>query len=117
MLLVEDFADARELYATCLRMSGYDVVEAGDGSEALDLARSTAPDLILMDMSLPGLNGWEATAELKRDQRTRHVLDDERDRIVGLGCERFLAKPCLPPDLIRTVSEVLQSRQVRPQPA
>ena len=116
ILLVEDFDDARELYSTCLRSSGYEVIEAATGMEAVTLARSASPDLILMDLLLPGMDGWQATAELKRDPRVRHVpivaltahaLSDERERIARLGCDAFLAKPCLPPDLIRTVDRIL----------
>jgi two-component system cell cycle response regulator DivK len=116
ILLVEDFDDARELYSTCLRSSGYEVIEAATGIEAVALARSASPDLILMDLLLPGMDGWQATAELKRDPRVRHVpivaltahaLSDERERIARLGCDAFLAKPCLPPDLIRTVDRIL----------
>ena len=115
-LLVEDFDDARELYSTYLRSSGYEVIEAATGIEAVALARSASPDLILMDLLLPGMDGWQATAELKRDPRVRHVpivaltahaLSDERERIARLGCDAFLAKPCLPPDLIRTVDRIL----------
>jgi CheY-like chemotaxis protein len=116
ILLVEDFDDARELYSTCLRSSGYDVIEAATGADAVALARSVTPDLILMDMLLPGIDGWQATAELKNDPQLRHVpivaltahaLSDERERIAKLGCDGFLAKPCLPPDLIRTVDRIL----------
>ncbi|HZM92338.1 MAG TPA: response regulator [Vicinamibacterales bacterium] len=116
ILLVEDFDDARELYSTCLRSSGYDVIEASTGNEAVELARSASPDLILMDLLLPGMDGWQATAELKSDPRVKHVpivaltahaLSDERERIANLGCDAFLAKPCLPPDLIRTVDRIL----------
>jgi two-component system cell cycle response regulator DivK len=116
ILLVEDFDDARELYSTCLRSSGYEVIEAATGMEAVALARSASPDLILMDLLLPGMDGWQATAELKGDPRLRHVpivaltahaLSDERERIARLGCDAFLAKPCLPPDLIRTVDRIL----------
>jgi CheY-like chemotaxis protein len=116
VLLVEDYDDARELYALCLRSSGFDVVEAATGAEALALAHGTRPDLIVMDMLLPGIDGWQATAELKGDPRTRdipivaltaHVLREERERIASLGCDAFLAKPCLPPELIRTVRRLL----------
>jgi CheY-like chemotaxis protein len=69
-----------------------------------------------MDLLLPGMDGWQATAELKSDPRVKHVpivaltahaFSDERERIASLGCDEFLAKPCLPPDLIRTVDRIL----------
>jgi CheY-like chemotaxis protein len=124
ILLVEDFDDARELYSTCLRSCGYDVIEAATGSDAVALARSALPHLILMDLLLPGMDGWQATAELKSDPRLRHVpivaltahaFSDERERIARLGCDAFLAKPCLPPDLIRTVDRILGRSPVQPE--
>jgi len=124
ILLVEDFDDARELYSICLRSSGYDVIEAATGTEALVLARSASPDLILMDLLLPGMDGWQATAELKGDPLVKHVpivaltahaLTDERERIASLGCDAFLAKPCLPPDLIRTVDRILGRKAAPPE--
>lgn len=124
ILLVEDFDDARELYSTCLRSSGYDVIEAATGNDAVALARSARPNLILMDLLLPGMDGWQATAELKSDPQlkdvpivalTAHALTDERERITRLGCDAFLAKPCLPPDLIRTVDRILGRSSVHPE--
>ena len=124
ILLVEDFDDARELYSTCLRSSGYDVIEAATGVDAVALARSALPHLILMDLLLPGMDGWQATAELKSDPRLKHVpivaltahaLSDERERITSLGCDAFLAKPCLPPDLIRTVDRILGRSSALPE--
>jgi CheY-like chemotaxis protein len=124
ILLVEDFDDARELYSTCLRSCGYHVIEAATGSDAVALARSALPHLILMDLLLPGMDGWQATAELKSDPRLKHVpivaltahaFSDERERIARLGCDAFLAKPCLPPDLIRTVDRILGRSPVQPE--
>ncbi len=124
ILLVEDFDDARELYSTCLRSSGYDVIEAATGTDAVALARSASPHLILMDLLLPGMDGWQATAELKSDPRLKHVpivaltahaFSDERERIANLGCDAFLAKPCLPPDLIRTVDRILGRATAYPE--
>jgi CheY-like chemotaxis protein len=124
ILLVEDYDDARELYSTCLRSSGYDVIEAATGTDAVALARSASPHLILMDMLLPGMDGWQATAELKSDPRLKHVpivaltahaLSDERERIANLGCDGFLAKPCLPPELIRTVDRILGRPTAHPE--
>ncbi len=118
ILLVEDFDDARELYALCLRSAGYRVLEAPTGEDGLRLAQAEAVDLVLMDMALPGIDGWEATRVLKRDARTRHIpvvaltahaLHDERERMIGAGCDGFIAKPCLPPDLIETVDRMLSA--------
>jgi two-component system cell cycle response regulator DivK len=109
ILLVEDYDDAREMYRDYLEFAGFQVDTARDGHEALDKARSLMPDLILMDLSLPGLDGWEATRMLKGDPATRHLVivalsahalaaEGERARLAG--CDGFIAKPCLPHDLV-----------------
>ena len=73
VLLVDDYPDAREMYSEYLEFSGFDVVEAGNGMEALQRAVDTAPDIILMDLSLPVMDGWEATRRLKADKRTADI--------------------------------------------
>lgn len=109
ILLVEDFEDAREMYRDYLEFSGFRVHTARDGHEAVAQARALKPDMILMDLSLPGMDGWEATRVLKNDPSTRHLLivalsahalapDGERAR--AAGCDGFIAKPCLPCDLV-----------------
>jgi CheY-like chemotaxis protein len=117
ILLVEDFADAREMYRDYLEFSGFRVVTAADGREAIDKARALDPDLVLMDLSLPGIDGWEATRILKSDGATRHLtivalsahaLAPEGDRARSAGCDGFIAKPCLPPELVAQVAVYLQ---------
>lgn len=120
ILLVEDFEDAREMYRDYLRYSGYRVETASDGQEAVQKARALTPDLILMDLSLPGIDGWEATRLLKADPATTHLqivalsahaLAAEGDRARAAGCDGFIAKPCLPPDLVAKVQEYLRPPQ------
>jgi len=117
ILLVEDFADAREMYSDYLAFSGFRVETATNGQEALDRARAVDPDLILMDLSLPGIDGWEATRILKSDPATKHLLivalsahalaaDAEGAR--KAGCDGFIAKPCLPPDLVAQIAGYLK---------
>src|SRR3954465_12225420 len=117
ILLVEDFEDAREMYRDYLEFSGFQVETASDGRTAIDKARSLRPDLILMDLSLPGIDGWEATRLLKSDPDTRHLLivalsahalAAEGDRARAAGCDGFIAKPCLPPDLVTEISHYLK---------
>ena len=79
MLLVEDNEDNRIIYATALRYAGYEVLEAITGTEGVQRARTQRPDLILMDISVPELDGWEATAILKADPATRHIPVDRGD--------------------------------------
>lgn len=109
ILLVEDYDDAREMYRDYLEFSGFSVHTARDGHEALEKARSLMPDLILMDLSMPGLDGWEATRQLKADPATSslvivalsaHALAAEGERARQAGCDGFIAKPCLPHDLV-----------------
>ena len=73
ILVVDDYQDAREMYAEYLQFSGFRVAEARNGNEAVEQAFALLPDLILMDLSLPGMDGWEATRVLKADQRTKQI--------------------------------------------
>ncbi len=119
VLLVDDYSDAREMYAEYLQFSGYDVVEASNGMEALQRALDTAPDIILMDLSLPVMDGWEATRRLKSDERTApipvvaltgHALAGISEGAKKAGCDAFITKPCLPEDLVREIRTVLDRR-------
>lgn len=116
VLLVDDFPDAREMYSEYLEFSGFDVVEAGNGMEALLRAVDTTPDIILMDLSLPVMDGWEATRRLKADQRTKaipvvaltgHALAGISEGAKQAGCDAFVTKPCLPEDLVREIRKIL----------
>ena len=119
ILLVDDYQDGREMYADSLRFAGYRTLEASSGPEALELALDRRPSLILMDLSLPGIDGWEVTARLKKDARTRHIpivaltahaLQEERERAERAGCDAFVAKPCLPEELLAEVQRLLTPR-------
>jgi CheY-like chemotaxis protein len=122
VLLVEDFEDAREMYRDYLEFSGFQVETARDGREAIEKARALRPHLILMDLSLPGVDGWEATRILKDDPQTSdlvivalsaHALAAEGERARAAGCDGFIAKPCLPTDL---VAEIAQHLKAQPEP-
>ena len=117
ILVVEDFDDAREMYRDYLEFSGFRVLTARDGREAIDQARVGQPDLILMDLSLPGIDGWEATRLLKMDPETSHLvivalsahaMAPEGDRAREAGCDGFIAKPCLPADLVVQIARFLK---------
>jgi two-component system, cell cycle response regulator DivK len=119
VLLVDDYPDAREMYTAYLELSGFDVVEAGDGAEALQRAAEAAPDIILMDLSLPVMDGWEATRRLKADHRTAsipvvaltgHALTGLSEGARRAGCDAFVSKPCLPEDLVREIRTILDAR-------
>jgi two-component system cell cycle response regulator DivK len=116
ILVVDDYDDAREMYAEYLQFCGFRVAEARNGNEALEQAFTLKPDLILMDLSLPGMDGWEATRQLKADDRTRtipvvaltgHALAGASEGAKRAGCDSFVTKPCLPDDLVVEVRRML----------
>ena len=118
VLIVDDYPDAREMYSEYLQFSGFDVVEAANGIEALKHAVEAAPDIILMDLSLPVMDGWEATRRLKSDTRTAgipvvaltgHALAGISEGAKKAGCDAFVTKPCLPEDLVKEIRKVLES--------
>jgi two-component system cell cycle response regulator DivK len=117
ILVVEDYEDAREMYRDYLEFSGFRVDTARDGREAIEKAQAINPDLILMDLSLPGVDGWEATRLLKSSPATSHLrivalsahaLAAEGERARAAGCDGFIAKPCLPPDLVTEIGRYLK---------
>ena len=116
VLLVEDDRDSRVVYGMVLRHAGFRVVEAGDGEEGILLARRHNPDVIVMDLGLPRVDGWTATAALKADPATAgipvvavtvHVQDFYRGRAELVGCHSFLDKPCSPSRLMGEISRIL----------
>jgi two-component system, cell cycle response regulator DivK len=116
ILVVDDYQDAREMYAEYLQFSGFRVAEAKNGNEAVEQAFALKPDLILMDLSLPGMDGWEATRRLKADEATRHIpivaltghaLAGASEGARKAGCDSFVTKPCLPDDLVVEVRRML----------
>lgn len=119
VLVVDDYADARQMYAEWLQVSGFRVAEAADGNAAIDLACALTPDVILMDLSLPGMDGWEATRRLKADTRTRHipvvaltghVMSSALEQARLAGCDRFVIKPALPDIVVEEVRQALSER-------
>lgn len=116
VLVVEDYQDAREMYTAYLQFSGYRVAEATNGLEAIEQARALLPDIILMDLALPKMDGWEATRRLKADDRTRHIpivaltghaLAGHADGAREAGCDAFVTKPCLPDELVAEIKRAL----------
>jgi CheY-like chemotaxis protein len=112
ILLVEDNEDNLVVYRTILEHVGYSVIEARDGEEGVSRAREHLPDLILMDISIPKLDGWEATQRLKDGSDTRlipiialtaHALEEDRQKAVQVGCDGYLAKPVEPRRVVREV--------------
>lgn len=123
VLLVDDYPDAREMYREYLQFTGFEVVEAANGLEALQRALDTTPDIILMDLSLPVMDGWEATRRLKADPRTAaipvvaltgHAVAGILEGAKAAGCDAFVTKPCLPDDLVTEIRRILRDNSHGP---
>jgi two-component system cell cycle response regulator DivK len=117
VLLVEDNLHNRRIFAGILQHYGYQVQEAVNGAEAVALARSAAPDIILMDLSLPVLDGWEATRQIKADPELRripiialtaHAMSGDDGRALEAGCDGYLSKPISPKKVVAAVQRVLE---------
>jgi CheY-like chemotaxis protein len=102
LMVVEDNEPSREALSRRLMRRGYAIVAAADGQQAVDMARAVRPDLILMDLGLPGIDGWEATAQLKADDTTRHIpiivlsahaMTSDRTLALAAGGDDFDTKP------------------------
>ena len=124
VLVVEDYQDAREMYAAYLQFSGYRVAEATNGLEAIEKTFELLPDIILMDLALPKMDGWEATRRLKSDERTKHIpivaltghaLAGHAEGARRAGCDSFVTKPCLPDALVAEIRRMLASRDQPPE--
>lgn len=122
VLIVEDNEDNRIVYSTILRHHGFVVSEALDGEEGIAKARRELPDIILMDISIPLIDGWEVTRQLKGDDATRripvialtaHAMPGDRERAMDVGCDGYLAKPCEPRAVLAEVNRLINL--ARPQ--
>lgn len=116
VLLVEDNEENREIYATILRHHDYEVLEVVEGEEALRTAREAVPGVILLDISIPGIDGWQVAERLKEDEATRgipvvaltaHALPEDHRRARELGCEVYLSKPVRPQRVLDVVRRFL----------
>ncbi|HVW03768.1 MAG TPA: response regulator [Vicinamibacterales bacterium] len=116
VLLADDYVDACEMYSVGLRFFGFRVVTAFDGRAAVDAARRHRPDIVLLDIRMPGLTGIEALGVLKMDPAfthvpivalTAHALPDERESALRAGFDAFIAKPILPDQLADQLAAIL----------
>jgi CheY-like chemotaxis protein len=116
ILLVEDNEMNRDMLSRRLERRGYQVVIAVDGQQGVDMARTEGPDLVLMDMSLPVLDGWEATRRLKAEASTRaipvialtaHAMAGDREKAMEAGCDDYDTKPIELPRLLGKIEELL----------
>jgi CheY-like chemotaxis protein len=116
ILLVEDNEMNRDMLSRRLSRKGYEVLIATDGQQAVDMAGSTGPDLILMDMSLPVIDGWEATRKVKANPQTQsvpiialtaHAMSGDREKALAAGCDDYDTKPIELPRLLEKIESLL----------
>lgn len=117
ILIVEDNELNRDMLSRRLQRNGYEVLLAVDGEDGLDVARAKAPDLVLMDMSLPTVDGWEATRRLKADDVLRHIpvialtahaMANDREKALEAGCDDYDTKPIELPRLLAKMEALLR---------
>ena len=117
VLLVDDDTHNRRIFETVLRHAGFQVAVASAGDEALRSAREDRPDLILMDLSIPVVDGWECARQLKADPETRpiqiialtaHAMRGDEERAIQAGCDGYLAKPISPKKVVEEVKRYLK---------
>jgi CheY-like chemotaxis protein len=122
ILLVEDNPMNRRVAQFILKSQGYTVLEARDGQEALELLKTHLPDLILMDLQLPGLDGFTVTRIIKQDAATKGVpivaltayaMKGDAERALEAGCDGYITKPIDPDEFPQTVARYLQNRQAQ----
>lgn len=118
LLIVEDNEMNRDMLSRRLMRKGYEVIMAVDGQEGVNVARSEKPDLILMDMSLPIMTGWEATQQIKADSELAHIpiialtayaLQGDREEALKAGCDEYDTKPVELPRLLEKIERLLSS--------
>jgi CheY-like chemotaxis protein len=126
VLLAEDFDDTREVFAMCLRQAGFDVQDLPDGERVVTLAIELQPDVIVLDLAMPGVDGYVLIAQLRAHPLTAlipivilsaHAYPEDEARALAAGATAFLRKPCLPAELVATLQGVSEScAQAAPPP-
>ena len=120
ILIVEDDEDNLELVCFLLKQAGFDVLQARDGRQGMELAFSRRPDMILLDMSIPEIDGWKLARQLKDDPETRgisvvaltgHTAPGDRKRAIDAGCDGYISKPLDLPAFTEQVTAYLENRQ------
>lgn len=116
ILIVEDTEDNRQILRDVLSGAGFDLIEAGDGEEGVKMAAKFQPDLVLMDIQLPVVDGYEATRRIKSDPALRHIpviavtsyaLSQDEKKALAVGCSGYVAKPFSPRALLAKIREFL----------
>jgi CheY-like chemotaxis protein len=118
ILIVEDNPKNREMLSRRLIKRGYEIVMAEDGQEGIDMTTSETPDLILLDMSLPVIDGWDVARQLKADDATQHIpiialtahaMSGDREKTIEAGCDEYETKPISLPILLEKMETLLNS--------
>ncbi|PSN20835.1 two-component system response regulator [filamentous cyanobacterium CCP5] len=121
ILLVEDNEMNQDMLSRRLNRKGYEVIIASDGAKGLAMSMSDKPDIVLMDMSLPIMDGWEATRRLKADSSTKnipvialtaHAMSGDREKSLSAGCDDYETKPIELPRLLQKIENLLQRNPV-----
>jgi two-component system cell cycle response regulator DivK len=114
ILFAEDLQHVRKTYSRYLTLVGFRVAQVENGRQALEMAIELNPAIILMDLSMPGLDGWQATRRIKTDPRTTHIpvialtgYGDAEESAKKAGCDGYLAKPCSADDVVREIKRIL----------
>jgi two-component system, cell cycle response regulator DivK len=122
ILVVEDNEMNRDMLSRRLQRKGFDVIVAVDGEDGVARAAADRPDLVLMDLSLPGIDGWEATRQLKAAPETSaipvlaltaHAMAGDREKILGAGCDGYIPKPVDPQGLAGEVARYLEQGRLK----
>jgi two-component system cell cycle response regulator DivK len=122
VLVVDDDPDNRRIVTTVLTVAGYAVLEAGGGEEGVAMAVRERPDVILLDLAMPGVDGWEAARRLKADARTADIpvialtafaLRGDEERARAAGCDGYVSKPCRPQTIRDVVRDTLATGRDR----
>jgi two-component system, cell cycle response regulator DivK len=120
ILVVEDNRDNMTLITDILESLNYTVIHAYDGQNGVQLAQSELPNLILMDLSLPIMDGWTATREIKRNEQLKHIpvialtahaMSGDRERAIDAGCDDYVSKPINVPDLLVKITTLLAAKK------
>ena len=120
VLLVEDHADTRELFVLFLSSQGFTVETAASGLQAIDHAAAAAPDVVVLDLQLPGMDGWTTARHLRAHPATcrtpivamsAHAYEHDQARAHEVGCDAFVAKPCAPPELLNAIHVACERRR------
>lgn len=122
VLIIEDNDDNRDMLSRRLRRHGFDVVTAAEGRSGIEMARSEAPDLVLLDLNMPDLDGWQVSQMIKSEPETRHLpiiaitaheVAGNRERLLDIGCADYHVKPVQLPVLLSQIEAILRDPAAR----